>query len=678
MTNKLLLVVLLGFIFSTMEAQYWQIEYPNANHNPGDLNSDDEYPVGSGLSGTWATLLGPSASPAWSAVTALPFAFDFNGSPVTSFKVSNSAVLTFDTGTPLAAPAFTSIALPTATVPDKSICILGIKGTGTNDNVVTKTFGAAPNRQFWVSFNSYSNANANEYFYFSIVLEETSNRIYIVDQRTNGTATNSVGIQVDGTTAYSVAGSPNVNALAGTSPAPTDNTYYVFIPGLQPAYDVAATAITTKKYLGAGTVNITGTIRNLGTSTITSADINYAVDGGAVQTATLSGLNIASAASYNFTHSTAWNATPGTHVVDIYATNLNGSNVDSDPSDDHNLKNIYVMTANLPRTPLFEVFTSSTCGPCKPGNTNYHSIIDTKPATDFVSVKFQQNFPGTGDPYTTTEAINRRSTYYAINSIPRMEIDGGWDGNAQSFTNSLYNGAIANLPQYQMNGTYSLDTKTINAKIKYSPLITITGTKLYVAILESHTTANVKSNGETEFFHVMKKMVPNETGTDIAGTIGVWDSLSFSYTFNGNYRLPTDGQTANLINHATENSVEDFQNLYVIAWIQGSDKVVYQAANLSSPTVAIEGFSPIINEVSVYPNPTSDVINVQVEMKNAEQVLATLVDMNGQIVESKSTNMNIGKNTVKFNTSTLAAGIYTVLLFDANHNASVHEVIVAH
>ncbi len=676
--KKKLLFLFATCLFSLAQAQYWQIDYVGANRNPGELNNDDEYPVGGGLSTTWATLLGPSASPAWSAVTNLPFAFDFNGSPVTAFKVSNSAVLTFDTGTGLAAPAFTSVALPSATVPDKSVCILGIKGTGTNDNVVTKTFGTAPNRQFWVTFSSYSNANANQYFYFSIVLEETSNRIYVVDQRASGTATNSVGVQVDATTAYSVAGSPNVGAYAGTSPSPSDNSYYVFVPGAQPAFDMTATAITTKKYLGAGTTNITGTIRNLGTTPITSVDVNYSVDGGATQTATLSGLNIASLASYNFTHATPWNATAGTHSVDVFCTNLNGSNTDVNPADDHKLQNIYVMVSNQPRTPLFEIFTSSTCGPCKPGNTNYHSVVDSKPASEYVSIKYQQNFPGTGDPYTTTEATTRRSAYYGINSIPRMEIDGGWDNNAASFTNALYNSAKASLPQYMMSGNYSLDNKTIAGKVKYSPLIDIDGTKLHIAILETRTTANVKSNGETEFFQVMKKMIPDNNGTDITGTIGQWDSLSFSYTFNGNYRLPSDGQAANIINHTTEHSVEDFNNLYVIAWIQGSDKVVYQAANLSSPTTAITGFSPIIEAVTVYPNPTTDLINVALEMKNNEQVLVTLIDMNGQVIESKSKMMLTGKNELQFNVSDLPTGIYNVILFDANRNASVHEVMVTH
>jgi hypothetical protein len=675
-----LLSLLLLIAIAPMQAQYWLADFPAPGQNPNGLNTDNEYPVGGGIPSGWATLLAPTATPTWSATTALPFAFNFNGSPVTSFKVSNSATLTFDVATAVTAPSFTAVAIPSATVPDKSICILGIKGTGTNDNIVTKTFGASPNRQFWVSFSSYSDATTNEYFYYSIVLEETTNKIYVVDQRTNGTAVTTVGVQIDATNAISVAGSPALDALAGSSFSPSDNAYYAFTPGTQPAFDMAANDITTAKYLAAGNATITGVVRNMGATTITSFDINYSLDGAALQTSAISGVSIPALATYNFTHSIPAPFTSGTHLVDIYCSNLNGGNPDVDGSNDHKMESFYVMSSNEVRYPLFEVFTSSTCPPCNPGNVNYHSIVDTRPKSEYVSVKFQQDFPGTGDPYTTAEAVSRRG-YYLINSIPRMEINGGWDGNAGSFTNSLYDDSRAQLPQYKMNGDYAVDVaaKTVTAKIKYSPLIDITGTKLHVAILEKTTVNNVKSNGEVEFYSVMKKMVPDQNGTAIGGTVGAWDSLSFSYVFNGSYRLPTDGTTANVINHATEHSVEHFDSLYVIAWIQGSDKVIYQAANLSTlSTTAIGNFSNVIQNVSIYPNPTADFFTIDLNMENKDNVMATLISEDGSVIEAKSVEMNVGKNSIEFNTSGLAAGVYNVILLDSKKNAAVHQIVVVH
>ena len=685
--KKIVLSLLAIASFTMAHAQYWQLPNINAGTNPGGLNVDSEYPVGGGLATTWTTILSPSATPAWSTNQTVPFSFSFNNAAVSSFKVSNSGVLTFDVATSLAAPSFTKAALPNATIPNNSVCIWGLGGIGSNDNVVSKTFGTAPNRQLWIQFSSYgygtTMSDGSNFTYWSIVLEETTNNIHIVDNRTGGytgTALVSAGIQVNSSSAYSVALSPNLASLAQTDPTPADNSYYTFIPGTQPAFDLSATSITTNKYVSVGNTTITGVIKNIGTTTITSMTMNYKIDGGAPVTAILSGLNISSLSSYNFTHTVPWNATIGAHTVEVYATNLNGSNIDANTANDKTTKTINVLSEVVQRIPLFEVYTSSTCPPCKAGNENFHTIVDTKPATDFVSVKFQQDFPGTGDPYATTETVNRRSSYYGITSIPRMEIDGGWDGNANSFTTALYDAARALPAQYKLTGTYAQVGPSFTAKVKFSPLFNATGAKVYVAILEKSTIKNIKSNGETIFYQVAKKMLPSELGTTLPNVaVGNWDSLTMNYTFNGNYRLATDGTAANHINMAIEHAVEDFKNLYVVAWIQGTDKQVYQAANLTSLyPLGTTDFTATIKNVSVYPNPTSDEINIELNMKESDEILTSLVDMNGNMIETKSVKTTLGTNKITFNVSKLAQGIYNVLIFDSKNNSSVHKITVQH
>lgn len=43
-------------------SQYYYIPHIIAGQNPGGLNTDLEYPVGGGLSTSWTTIQGPSAS----------------------------------------------------------------------------------------------------------------------------------------------------------------------------------------------------------------------------------------------------------------------------------------------------------------------------------------------------------------------------------------------------------------------------------------------------------------------------------------------------------------------------------------------------------------------------------------------------------------------------------------
>jgi hypothetical protein len=66
-------------------------------------------------------------------------------------------------------------------------------------------------------------------------------------------------------------------------------------------------------------------------------------------------------------------------------------------------------------------------------------------------------------------------------------------------------------------------------------------------------------------------------------------SVSLTYTFNGNYRLPSNGQAANIIDNSTEHSVEEFGDLAMLSWIQSpnGDKQVYQAINLTKSTLQV-------------------------------------------------------------------------------------------
>ncbi|QNH60706.1 T9SS type A sorting domain-containing protein [Hymenobacter sediminicola] len=232
------LLLLAGFALAVgvapATAQYTQVPSLNAGQNPGSLNLDTEYPIDGGLAPGWTILFTGTpttfATPAWSQSNSVPFAFFFNGQPAASYRVSSSGVLTFTASATVVPPAVNT-ALPSAQIPDKSVCVWGLGGT-TGDFIITKTFGIAPNRQHWVQFNSFSKpGNPTLFTYWSIVLEETTNNIYIVDQRTNATAGLAItaGVQINATTALQIAGSPTLESRTTGSPSLLDNSYWSFL-----------------------------------------------------------------------------------------------------------------------------------------------------------------------------------------------------------------------------------------------------------------------------------------------------------------------------------------------------------------------------------------------------------------------------------------------------------------
>ena len=662
----LVAIVTLGM---SAQAQYYYLP-STTNGNPGGLNADSEYPVGGGLSTTWTSISSPGAStPQWSSINAVPFAFNFNGSAVTHYKVSTSGVLTFDTAatTP---PPYTKAALPNANIPDKSVCIWGLAGPGANDIIVKKTFGTAPNRQHWVFFASYDAYGSSCWTYWSIVMEETSNKIYVVDQRNSCTSASfSIGIQVNSTTAYSVAGSPNVSPLATTDATPADNHYYEFIPGSQPANNLVGNAVTTADFLilGNAPFTVSADYLNGGANAITSTNVNYSINGGAPVTGSLTGLNIASGTSSSLSHPTAWTpSSVGTYDITFWTSNPNGS-ADDVPNNDTVTKQVVVVSQIAVRAPLIEVFTSSTCGPCAPANTTFTALMGQQTAGDYNFIKYQMSWPGSGDPYYTQEAGTKR-TFYGVNSVPNAQIDGGWNGHAGQITQSILNDFKSEPSFVDISGFYYVDSQTVHMEFDIDPMVsTNKNLTLNVAIFERSTDNNVKSNGETIFHHVFKKFVPDQTGTMINGmTEGQTIHKTMNYTFNGSYTLPANATAP--VNHAIAHTVEEFSDLSVMVWIQdNSTKEIYQSFELTQSAVGLdEGFMP---KVGLYPNPANSWITMDFRGVKEPQADYRIINALGQTVTTGSFDLS-NSRTPGVDVATFAPGLYFVVWNTESYHGS--------
>jgi hypothetical protein len=658
------LAVLLSGV--ALNAQYYMNDYSTAHHNPGLLNTDAEYPVAGGLDPSWTSFGNPSATPAWSATQTIPFAFSFNGNPETQFKVSNSGVLTFDVATAVAAPAFVTANLPSASIPDKSVCVWGIRGTGANDYICRKTFGTAPYRQQWIFFTSYSTSTANDYVYYSIVLEETTNNIYIVDQRSLSSVSNlALGVQIDATTAIGPNNATNAyTSVAGTDPLADDNGYYEFIHGTRPAQDMAAISETNPTYviLSQAPFSIQTYFRSFGSANVTAYDMNYSVNNGPAVTGAIGSVNIATQGGSTGTHPTAWTpAASGTYNLKVWASNING-NADMYNFNDTLAFEVTVVDTLVPRTTLLEVFTSATCVPCVAGNANMDDNV-VPAINNYTIIKYQQDFPGNGDPYQTTESVNRRA-YYGINSIPRMEIDGQWDLNAQVFTVPVFN-SYQQTPAFMeiaiSSAYYSGTTVSVSAQIV--PLINYAGSNYtyQVVVIENQTTGNVASNGETSFNQVMMNMHPNENGTAVS-------ALNANTPININMNIPM-GTT----------NVEQMSDLKVVIFVQdNTTKEVLQSAWLDITPNSVSDMDDQGNGITkMYPNPATENVTMEYQVAQTQEVSWTMTNSLGEVVNS-GTNVqaNQGANQITVGTQNLATGVYFMTL-TTSEGVFTQRVVIA-
>lgn len=262
-----------------------------------------------------------------------------------------------------------------------------------------------------------------------------------------------------------------------------------------------------------GKQSVKGEFSNLGQTAITSADISYqATEGGEVFTTSYSGLNVATGGSQAFECTDSLDVTPGLYDLKVWISNINGAPADDNTANDTLVKSISVPTQLIYYRPFFEEFTSSTCGPCASFNSSVLNPFIAQHEDDITLIKYQMNWPGSGDPYYTQEGGVRR-TYYGVNAVPDMYIDGKKVATSSAGVNGGYNATYGTMTYVEIASTHEIQGNNVIIDANIVPYANYPDVKVHIAIIEKVTTQNVASNGETEFHHVMMKMVPDASGT---------------------------------------------------------------------------------------------------------------------------------------------------------------------
>lgn len=681
--KKILLSAMLSCVAWTGFSQYYYIPNIGAGINPAGLNTDDEYPSGGGQPAGWThILLGSAATPVWSSNQTLPFSFSFNGSPVSQYKVSSSGVLTFDVGTGLGAPSYTRAALPDASIPNNSVCIWGLNAQGANDYVSWKVFGAAPNRQYWIHFSSYGYgstvSDGNNFTYWSIVLEETSNHIFIVDQRTGGftagTKVVSAGIQVNATTAYPVAGSPNVASQATTDPTAADNSYYEFIQGVQPANDAALISVvpeagSTQAYGQVGVpLSISGTVKNYGSATISSVTFKYS-DGSNTYTDVKSGLNIVSGATANITHNTQFSPVSGDNNLTVWVE-LSG---DANATNDSRTTTIVGVSFMPVHNVVFEEATGTWCGWCPRGTVFMDSISEEE--TDAILIAVHNADPMADAVYDAGVGAFPGFSGYPSVLVDRKEIIDPSD---------IFNGYNTHRNDFGfadmgITATFNTTTRVINATVSANFAVPLTGNyRLALVVTEDNVTGsgsqwdqvnyysfqsvnqpltgaghnwqaepNPVPAADMEYDFVARTILGSFTGQ--TGSLPSSISAGSPYTYNFNYTLDAgyDEDNIKVIGLLINNQTGEIMNGAKMDLLSGPSGV-------DSPN------GDVSTDLQLFPNPASTEVSISVATETTEDVTITLSDVLGKNVQILYNGSVSGSHSLTAPVSHLDAGMYLI------------------
>ena len=682
---KTLILICSLLICGLSFGQYYY--YTSTGDTPGSLNQDPAYPDGSGQVSGWVSLLGPSVDPAeWSAVQSIPFPFNFNGVPVTEYKVSSSGVLTFNT---LAAnvPGTVSLALPDPSIPDNSICIWGLNATGTNDNVSIKTFGSPGSQQEWIHFSSCTNGSIG-WSYWSIVLEEGTDHIYIVDQRnTSGEGALSVGIQIDATTAISDPASPNVDATAGTSPTSEDDLFYTFLYGTQAQNEVKLNSFDLLPYIGFGSINLSGTVQNLGTDPINTLTVTWD-DGTGPYSDDITGLNILSNETYDFTSPTALNAIGGEAYTISLSVDIVGD-ADSTNNDDE------IATVALTEIPtkyvVGEEKTGTWCGWCPRGAVG---LANMESVSQFIGIAIHN---GSNDPMVVT-AYDDNIGDYIPGGYPRGGVDRVENGNpsADNFL-AMHNERVATVVPCEvtsLTAEHNSATDKINVSVDSEWYGNISGNYRFSCVLveddvlgddDGFLQVNYYdggANGPMAFPPGINNEFDFATGGDPADPYQFdgYDHVARYLSNNdilGNAGSLPSGQVSMGVHSYSFNPipasfVDDVNKAHAVVMIVNSETgeiLNAQIASIQSDASIAEMNNDF--ELNLYPNPASDKLVVSFDVLGEQNTYIIITDVLGnQIMNLKKTfPMNETQNIV-LDTSTLSSGVYVLSMRSGKYTSN--------
>ncbi|MFT4524135.1 MAG: hypothetical protein ACI85F_000276 [Bacteroidia bacterium] len=461
----------------------------------------------------------------------------------------------------------------------------------------------------------------------------------------------------------------------------TDN-FLLFEPA---PTDVEMSSLNIPAVTGSGMIDIAGTITNLGSTTLDDVTITW-TDGGADNDDNLTGLGLGFGDSYNFTHATQLTGVGGnTYNLTVTATAAG----DGNNSNDALMTSVDVVDQVATRLTMVEDFTSSTCPPCFSLSVNLFDGSGMNAGLDAMNgnaqsgaqvsvVKYPVDWPGDGDHGWNSEVEARRA-YYGVTGAPTPFAD-GVDYNFSTFNS----GDVANhqddVSFHDISATHSISGTNITVNVTVDPYASESAT-LHIALVEKEydaTGASSFSNGETEFHHIMRKMLPNAGGTSVSLVSGNQYTTSESYSATVQPINDFDlTQSAGTFAFHTDAEVE------VVAWLQAADQTILNSTVSVGDTewetgggAGVEDFADNTS-IGVYPNPvTDDQLNVVVSSEQATDAVVTVTDMRGAIVLSENMgSIAPGTNKMTLNIVSLASGLYNVNVISNGHISSTKVTV---
>ena len=467
------------------------------------------------------------------------------------------------------------------------------------------------------------------------------------------------------------------------------------------ALDIAVTTLNVPKYASLTNEFIDGVITNKGYNTINSFDLTYTVNGGPQISQSFSGLNIGAFETYPFQFTQPVQMqTAQLYALNVTAIGPNGG-TDADPANNVKAGEINALSAIADKNVLFEEFTTTPCGYCPDGHLVSKDMEDQY--NYFIPVNLHAGFGTDGMTNADATAIaNAFADGAPTACIDRILYDGQervaisrniWEDKVVERHAELSPATIAATSSYNSN------TREVTVNLTAKFFGAIAGNfRVNAYLVEDSVTGTGSGYNQTNYYNTEAGHPMNGLGNPIVGYVhrhvlrkalgGSWGSTGVipATTTDGAEYTKTLTYTIPAGNNADRCKIVAFVHEYNASPATGKNEVLNavalpldgSASQNSTPAV----YSSIaenssLNKFVLFPNPVSNVLNMDVTVSNDTKLSFDVSNMLGQNVYSTQPAAFVnGNSKLQINTSNFDNGVYFISVKENGKTVSTSKFVV--
>ncbi len=447
-----------------------------------------------------------------------------------------------------------------------------------------------------------------------------------------------------------------------------DDVAYEHLAYTLPARNGAVTEIKNTNGLAGMDFLPSVMVRNLGTSAITSFDLEITYDG-TTYTKEVTGVNITSLNSYQVDFAEVFNLIPGESDIVATISNVNGTDLDDDSDDDIKTTVLNPIVPAFGKIVVGEEATGTWCGWCPRGAVYLEKMAVNYP-DHFIGIAVHNGDPMTIEAYDTPIGA-------FIDGYPSMLVDRG-PSDDPSGVESKFLDQIVLAPKavLTVGSNYTDGATSMDVSVSAEFLEGITGDyRLALVVIEDGVTGTGSGFNQANYY-----------AGGGSGAMGGYESLpnpvpagDMVYDHVARTILPSFGGMVGSFPatveagevHAVGFTVAidptwNLDEVHLVGILIAPDETIDNAGFASMDEAVTNGYVGLETNLMVnsatnlYPNPAAETTNIDLGTVENENVTVRLFDMDGRLVTERNYGVLNGKFILPMELSTIQTGFYTV------------------